>query len=176
MIHVLLLMPLMIFFRKTFKLDIPSKTRINNFSIKISSMKLFEKAYSDFINKNHIFDDNDEYTIIDSTFIPNKCMSTKNDIVGMNAFYKSKFGCKLTFITDSTGNKCINMSIDAGNKNDSKIAVNFIRSLDDHASACLKNKTFLADSGYDTHDFKNELDNLKCNYIIPKNIRSEKHN
>ena len=163
------------FIRKMFKLKIPSKTRINTFSIKISKMRLIEKAYVEYINTHIISNSNDDdkYLLIDSTFIPNKCMNLTNDIIGMNAYYKSKNGCKLTFITDLTGNKCLKMSIDAGNNNDSKIAVNFIQSLDKDSLACLKNKTYLADSGYDTYNFKNELDNLKCKYIIPKNIRNE---
>lgn len=160
------------FFRNTYNLDIPSKSRINAFSIKISNMKLIEKVYTNFIVNEQIFD-NDKYSIIDSTFIPNKCMPINNSIIGMNTYYKSKNGCKLTFITDSTGNKCLHMSIDSGNSNDSKIAVKFLQSLDETSSACIKNKTFLADSGYDTQNFKNELIKLNCNYIIPKNIRNE---
>ncbi len=63
-------------------IDHPSRSRINKFIIKLSKMQIFKKAF-EYHNKN---------LIIDSSFIPNSLMSKQSDCIGVNSYYKNKFG------------------------------------------------------------------------------------
>jgi hypothetical protein len=78
----------------------------------------------------------------------------------------------LTILGDSNGFPLI-INIESGNKNDAKIATNWLDSLSDDSKDIFNGKQLLADSGYDSNKFKSILDSLKCTYIIPKNNRNQ---
>ncbi len=55
-------------------------------------MKIFERAFK-YHNKTTTTNcTNDKNLIIDSSFIPNLLMSKQSDYIGINSYYKNKFG------------------------------------------------------------------------------------
>ena len=104
---------------------------------------------------------------IDSTFIANKSANNKLNFIGVNPFYKSKNGCKVTALVNEDG-KPLNILITSANKNDAFIGAQLI----ENVKKTLKNKTLLGDSGYDSSKIKQILDDNKCKYIIPINKKT----
>jgi Transposase DDE domain len=153
----------------------PCKSRINTFVKKLSKMCIFEKAF-DYHNKNvqnNVNNNKSNIVLLDSCFVPNYLMSKKEpNCVGINAFYKSKYGCKLSVLTDVNGYP-LKIDISSGNKNDAKIATEWIESFTEDSKSILNNKHLLGDSGYDSSTFKSVLVNCHSTYTIPKNIRNE---
>jgi hypothetical protein len=155
----------------------PSRSRINKFTRKISKMCISEKAFN-YHNKKHgnkyTNDDyeNNKNLLLDSSFLPNSLMPKNSDCIGINAFYKSKYGTKLSILSDVKGNPIV-INISSGNKNDAKIAYEWLESFTNDSKAILNNKQLLGDSGYDSEKLKSKLTDLNCRYIIPKNIRNK---
>lgn len=73
-------------------IDHPSRSRINKFIIKLAKMKIFERAFKYHNKTTTTNGTNDKNLIVDSSFIPNLLMSKQNDCIGINSYYKNKFG------------------------------------------------------------------------------------
>ena len=111
-------------FRKSHKCNIPSYTSYCNFAKIINKHNVskyiidkFKIQYSDTIDTKIVS--------IDSTFIPNRNCRIDNELITMNAFYKNKYGVKLTAITNELGLP-LHVSLDNRASYDSKIAVNWL--------------------------------------------------
>ncbi len=78
----------------------------------------------------------------------------------------------MTILGNSIGFPLI-INIESGNKNDAKIATNWLDSLSGDPKSIFNDKQLLADSGYDSNKLKTKLDDLNCTYIIPKNSRNQ---
>ena len=125
---------------------------------------MYEYVYNEYLNKNKEI--NTGIILIDSTFIPNKSVKVKNGFVDRNSYYNNKFGAKLTAITNEYGLP-IYISVDSGSKSDVKIAEEMI------TKHVINNKQLLADAGYDSNEFKNQLESNNCTYLIPENKRKK---
>jgi hypothetical protein len=147
-------------------IKIPSKTALNIFKLKMAKYEISKKMHKEYITKENLIT---EILLIDSSFIPNKCCNKKSNLIGINSFYKNKFGCKVTFITNEKGFPLYE-SFESGNKNDAKIADTLINSMNNNE---LNGKLLLADSGYDSKKLKINLDHKICKYIIPINKRNK---
>jgi hypothetical protein len=155
-------------FRNSHKWKIPSYTTINTFSIKLIKHGISSKIIDELLLKYKAYIDTNIISI-DSTFIPNKCMNKKtNKHISINAFYKSKYGVKLTAIVNEIGIP-LHISIDGGSEHDVKIASRMLIS----TNINIVNKLMLCDTGYDSIEFKNILTSKKCKYIIPCNNRNK---
>ena len=147
----------------SFKL--PSRSQLNKFKIKLANFNFSKKLH------NHYCSNNDIHTkiiMIDSSFIPNKACPKTTNIVGVNTYYKNKFGIKITSINNEFKFP-LYLTIDSGNINDSKIGTKMVKKFNNE----LNNKLLLADSGYDSKNFKSILDDKNCEYIIPINKRNK---
>ena len=150
--------------RNELKRKIPSKSSLHNFNTKLKKYKIYEIAFN---NNIQIAKDN-EYLLIDSTFIENECCHTNQNFIDRNPQYKNKFGTKVTFITDEKKIP-LYISIDSANKHDATIGLELLQSIN---KTDIANKTLLADAGYDSNKIKECLDTNECKYIIPKNKRN----
>lgn len=149
-------------------LNLPSRSQLNRFVIKLAKYKILKQMHKQYIKLHPEL--LTEINSIDSSFIPNENVNKTSNFIGINSHYHNKFGCKITVIANDSGFPLI-VRIDSGNVNDAKIGTIFINSITDIEMDLLGN-IMLADSGYDSNDFKNELNDKNCSYIIPKNKRN----
>ncbi len=73
----------------------------------------------------------------------------------------------MTILGNSRGFPLI-INIESGNKNDAKIAANWLDFLSDDSKSIFNDKQLLADSGYDSNKLKTKLDDLNCTYYYSK--------
>lgn len=142
----------------------PSGSSLNRFKLKLVKYKVYENIYNNYKISNNL---DTPIVSIDSTFIANKSANNKSNFIGSNPFYKSKNGCKVTTLVNENG-KPLNILITSANKNDAFIGAQLIESV----KKTLKNKTLLGDSGYDSLNIKQILNDNKCKYIIPVNKKT----
>ena len=112
-----------------------------------------------------------KYLYTDTTCIKNKYGS---ELVKYNGH--KKMNCtKVSFITDSNGIP-INVGIFSGSKHDSQIFIEQLNNkmLIDETLLNKNKKYMLADSGYDTNDIKQILNDLNFTSIIANNKRRKK--
>lgn len=150
------------------KLHLPSRSQLNRFIIKVAKYKIYDQIHKKYISLHLELITN--INSIDSTFIPNENVNKKSDYIGINPHYHNKFGSKITVIANQMGFPLL-VNIDSGNVNDSKIGTTFIQSINAIDKSLIGN-LMLADSGYDSNNFKNELTAKQIKYIIPKNKRN----
>lgn len=149
-------------------LKLPSRSQLNKFIKKLAKYQIYNKIHKKYIQLHpELLTD---INSIDSSFIPNDNANLKSTFIGINSHYHNKYGSKITVIANDNGFPLI-VRIDSGNVNDAKIGTIFINSLTELEIDLLGN-VMLADSGYDSKDFKNELNDKNCSYIIPKNKRN----
>jgi transposase len=160
-------------------------TRKHNFYVE---NEIYEKIYKEIINiytkkvKQYLKKANakkQEVNIFrclstDTTFISNKyCVGLPR-----NKFYKSKKGIKVSAIVDLRG-VGISLMITEGNLNDCKIGYeHFKQFIDERGDNKLTEnelKYFLADSGYDTKEFRDIVEKEGYKVIIRPNNRNTKN-
>lgn len=140
---------------------------------KLVDDKIIFNCYNDIIDKymKEVYNDGIIYT--DTTPISNKY---GNENIGRNKIYKNKNITKLSLVTDNN-NIILSVKAFSGNKYDSKIAIEHIKSLT-KKDAIIKNvkkiKTLVADPGYDSDKLRKIINNNNIKCIIKKNKRNTK--
>ena len=153
-------------YKKLSKIILPSDSRLRQFKDKLKEYDIYQKIYEEYINSHPEL--NTEVLLIDSSFIPNQNCATKKSFINRNSYYNNKFGSKITTVNSDEG-IVLYFKIDSSNKHDSILGKSIIKSIPDEK---INGHKLLADCGYDSSAFKEELINKKCKFIIPKNKRN----
>ena len=127
-----------------------------NFFIK-TLKKINNKFFSQTLNES-------TYYSVDSSFIANKNCSIKN--IKRNPFKSNKFGFKISVITNNN-NIPINIFFAGGNQHDLTILRQQLNKIT--LTKYLKNNTLLADKGYRSFKFKDQLNLNNTKILLPKN-------
>lgn len=128
--------------------DLPSSSRIAKLEKTLSNLNLNKLIFDSYVNSNK---DSLETIVksIDSSFIFNQCCEKNKSFIGISKMYHNKFGLKLTNITNENGFP-LYFQINSAQENDAKIAKDMLNNF----SESLKGSTLLADTGYDSLEFK----------------------
>jgi hypothetical protein len=145
---------------------------------KLCKHNIFEKFYIHILNKymsNNKYD-NLKYNNTDTSFVSNK-LGCNN--IGINKFYKSKYGNKVSIISDSN-NIPISITVHDGNDANNKIFMKTLNSIyiSTNTEKLKKSNRYkqymFADKGYDTDEIRTELNNRGYTPIIDYNARNTK--
>jgi hypothetical protein len=151
---------------KTSKIKLPSESRLRQFKKKLKKYKIFKQIYDEYISLNpELVTD---ILLIDSSFIPNQNSNTDEQFIGRNSYYNNKFGSKITTVNSVEG-FILYFQIDSSNEHDAVLGKAIINSISNEK---INGHKLLADSGYDSSIFKEQLKSKNCEYIIPKNKRN----
>jgi len=151
---------------KTSKITFPSESRLRQFKMKLIKSKIYSHIYQQYIKLNPELITN--ILLIDSSFIPNQNCNIKESFIGRNSYYNNKFGSKITTVNSENG-FILYFRVDPSNEHDSTLGLSIIKSI---SNEVINGHQLLADSGYDSSNFKEQLENKNCGYIIPKNKRN----
>ncbi len=150
--------------------NFPKSKTLNDFSRKLNAKHVNEQIYKDHINNNPQL--NTKIKSMDTTFVQNECCSTKNKFIDRNPFFKNKYGSKINILSNETGT-VLDFEFYSANTHDSKIGLDFIQHTNKNL---IENSIILADSGYDSKEFKQKITDLKGSSIIPQNKRNKDSN
>ncbi len=137
-----------------------------DFNKKFNNKKINEQIYKKYINDNPQLNTN--IKSMDTTFVANECCSIKNKFIDRNPFFKNKYGTKINILSNELGT-VLDFDFYSATTHDSKIGLNFIQKIN---KKFIENSTILADSGFDSNEFKQTITNLKGSFIIPQNKRN----
>jgi hypothetical protein len=134
--------------------------------MKLIKSKIYSHIYRQYIKLNPELITN--VLLIDSSFIPNQNCNLRESFIGRNSYYNNKFGSKITTVNSENG-FILYFRVDPSNEHDSALGSSIIKSI---SNEVINGHQLLADSGYDSSNFKEQLENKNCRYIIPKNKRN----
>lgn len=136
---------------------------------RFTEQNIFKNTYADMIREYIKKDNNKKILMIDSSFIPNMYERKK---IGRYSYYHGKKGTKISIISNE--NVCLHVKLFSGNVNDHK-TFKYHESFIENIQKINKYDIFLADSGYDSKEVRNKLNDYELYNIIPINKRNNKH-
>lgn len=141
--------------------DYPKRAALNTFKLKFAKLNIHEMIHTKNILENNLINGD---CSIDSVVIFNKC----NSELATSYSYKGKKGAKITHIVNKNNDPLL-VSIDPSTDSDIKIAE---RMIEKYSELLTEGEvTILADKGYDSGNFREQLTNIGCSSIIPVNVR-----
>jgi transposase len=139
--------------------------------IKLNNYKIFKISYKELLQKYVVKNKNKlKFIFTDTSVIPNKYGLDK---AKLNKFYKNKKVMKLSLITLKNGIP-INVKLYDGNRNDSYILNDQLRTSNLIKINDSQKKYFMADKGYDSKNIRQKLTAQNYKVIIPQNKRGIK--